>query len=206
MNLYELYERRLFPKILDFTMKPLERYRADVIAPAHGQVLEIGFGTGLNLPHYPCAVQRLTAVDPIPPTHKKTRGRVESAPFPVDHHALRADGGLPFEDDRFDTITVTWTLCTIPDPTAALREMHRVARPHARLLFIEHGQSNDPSVARWQDRLNPLQKFFGCGCNLNRRIDQLIEAAGYRIETLDRFDAEDIPKTHGHLYRGVAVS
>ncbi len=204
MSLYDYYEQRLFPKFLDFVMKPLEGYRGDVISTAHGRVLEIGFGTGLNLPHYPPAVQHLTTVDPLDALREKIQARIDSVPFPVDRHELAADGGLPFEDDRFDTVTVTWTLCTIPDPLAALHEMRRVARPGAPLLFIEHGRSPDPKVARWQDRLNPIQKFVGCGCHLNRRIDQLIEAAGYRMQTLDRFDAENVPRTHGHLYRGVA--
>lgn len=206
MGLYDFYEKRIFPRFLDLGMRPLEPYRGEAIAGARGRVLEIGFGTGLNLPHYPPAVEHLTAIDPMDAVRKKVRARMDAVSFPVERYGLAADGGLPFEDERFDSVTVTWTLCTIVDPMAALREMRRVACRGAPLLFIEHGRSDDPSVARWQDRLNPIQKLIGCGCNLNRRIDSLIESAGYRIETLDRFDAARVPRTHGHLYRGTAIA
>ncbi len=204
MGFYRFYEMHIFPRFLDLGMRPLEPYRGEAVAEARGRVLEIGFGTGLNLPHYTEAVEHLTAIDPMDAVKKKVQSRIDAVSFPVERHALAADGGLPFADACFDSVTMTWTLCTIPDPVAALREMHRVARPGAPLLFIEHGRSPDPSIARWQDRLNPIQKIIGCGCNLNRRIDTIIASAGYRIETLDRFDAARVPRTHGHLYRGVA--
>jgi SAM-dependent methyltransferase len=206
MGLYDFYEKRIFPRFLDLGMRPLESYRREVVSGARGRVIEIGFGTGLNLPHYPPAVEQLTAIDPLDAMKQKVQARIDAVPFPVERHRLAADGGLPFDDDCFDSVTVTWTLCTIADPEAALREMRRVARPGAPLLFIEHGRSADPRVARWQDRLNPIQRLVGCGCNLNRRIDVLIEAAGYRIEKLDRFDAVWVPRTHGHLYRGIAIA
>jgi ubiquinone/menaquinone biosynthesis C-methylase UbiE len=206
MGLYDFYEKRIFPRFLDLGMRPLESYLREVVSGARGRVIEIGFGTGLNLPHYPPAVEQLTAIDPLDAMKQKVQARIDAVPFPVERHRLAADGGLPFDDDCFDSVTVTWTLCTIADPEAALREMRRVARPGAPLLFIEHGRSADPRVARWQDRLNPIQRLVGCGCNLNRRIDVLIEAAGYRIEKLDRFDAVWVPRTHGHLYRGIAIA
>jgi SAM-dependent methyltransferase len=130
--------------------------------------------------------------------------RIEAAPFPVECHPLPADGGLPFESGRFDTVAVTWTLCTIPDVEAALVEMRRVLKPDGRLLFIEHGLSDVESVARWQDRLNPIQNVIGCGCNLNRPIDALVRKAGFEITSLDRFVQERTPRFIGTLYRGVA--
>jgi ubiquinone/menaquinone biosynthesis C-methylase UbiE len=206
VGLYDFYEKRIFPRFLDAGMKPLERYRAETLAGAKGNVLEIGFGTGLNLRHYPDPVEQLTAIDPMEALEHRVRARIDAVDFPVDRRALAADDGLPFADDVFDCVTVTWTLCTIPDPMAALYEMRRVARAGAPLLFIEHGRSDDDGIARWQDRLNPIQKFIGCGCNLNREVDRLIEQAGYKMEDLTRFDAPKVPRTHGHLYRGVATA
>ena len=118
---------------------------------------------------------------------------------------LPADGGLPFEAARFDTVAVTWTLCTIPDVASALREMRRVLRPDGALLFIEHGRSDEARVARWQDRLNPIQNWIGCGCNLNRAIDRLVGDAGFTIKRLDRFVMDGTPQIVGTMYRGVAT-
>lgn len=204
MGIYDVYEKRIFPHFIDLAMRSLEPFRDETLSTASGHVLEIGFGTGLNLPHYPASVERLTAIDPMDAVKQRVAERIEAAPFPVERHALSADGELPFQANTFDCVTMTWTLCTIPDPLAALREMRRVAREGASLLFIEHGLSPDPQIERWQDRLNPIQKVVGCGCNLNRKIDRLVEEGGFTLEKLDRFDAPDVPRTHGHLYRGVA--
>jgi len=203
MGLQSFYEQRVFPHLLEVMMKQLARLRDEALAPAQGDVLEIGFGTGLNLPHYPPAVKRLTAIDPMEALPDKVAQRISNAPFAVERHALRADGSLPFDSERFDTVTVTWTLCTIPDVAAALAEMRRVLKPEGELLFIEHGRSDDPGVARWQDRLNPIQNVIGCGCNLNRKIDALIEGAGFSIDRLDRFVA-DGPAAFATMYRGAA--
>jgi ubiquinone/menaquinone biosynthesis C-methylase UbiE len=204
MGLYSFYERRIFPHLIERSMRRLGRYREATLAKAAGDVLEIGFGTGLNLSYYPASVRSLTAIDPLAALEERVQARIEAVPFPVERHVLAADGGLPFEGERFDCATITWTLCTISEPLAALREMRRVLRPGSPMLFIEHGRSDRPRVARWQDRLNPLQNFVGCGCNLNRRIDALIEEAGFRIDELDRFVADGTPEFLGHLYRGAA--
>ncbi len=204
MSLYAIYEHRIFPRLLDHGMRPLEPYRGDVVAKAHGQVLEIGFGTGLNLIHYGDRVQRVIGIDPMDAVPVKIQARIDLVSFPVERHFLRADGELPFADDTFDSLVMTWTLCTIPDAHAALREMHRVMRKGAPLHFVEHGASDSARIFRWQERLNRLQNVIGCGCNLNRHIDQLIESAGFELETLERFDAPRLPRTHAHLYRGVA--
>ena len=205
MGLYNFYEKRIFPLILDPAMRSNHPYRKPTLSRARGRVLEIGFGTGLNLDQYPPGVESLTAIDPMDAVKERVQQRISAVPFPVERHALAADGVLPFADASFDCVTVTWTLCTIPDPVAALVEMRRVAVPGSELLFIEHGQSDDPKVARFQDRLNPFWKVIGCGCNLNRQIDQLIEKGGFRIDSLERFEI-DGPRFAAHQYRGVATA
>ena len=198
-----LYARYVFPHVLDFAMRGMNPLRADVLAPAAGDVLEIGFGTGLNLAHYPARVRRVCAVDPMRALERRVAERIAAAPFPVERHPLRADGGLPFDAARFDCAAMTWTLCTIPDPVAALREIRRVLRPGAPLLFIEHGRSDDARVARFQDRWNPIQNAIGAGCNVNRKIDALIREGGFEFEKLERFKA-DGPRFLVEMYRGVA--
>jgi ubiquinone/menaquinone biosynthesis C-methylase UbiE len=205
-RLYDFYERRVFPHVLELAMKGLDDLRAPTLAAARGDVLEIGFGTGLNLQHYPAGVTSLATVDPMDALEEKVRRRIERAPFPVSRHHLRADGVLPFDAGRFDCATVTWTLCTIPDAVAALREVRRVLQPGAPLLFIEHGRSDDPKTARRQDRWNPIQNVIGCGCNVNRRIDALVEQAGFRIAKLERFLADGAPRMFGEMYRGEAAA
>src|SRR5512147_2279047 len=135
------YERYVFPHVLDFAMRRMTPLRGDVLAPAAGDVIEIGFGTGLNLLHYPTGVWRLCAIDPMDALERRVAERIAAVEFPVERHQLRADGRLPFDAARFDCAAVTWTLCTIPDPVAALRELRRVLKPGAALLFIEHGRS-----------------------------------------------------------------
>ncbi len=199
------YQRYVFPHILDFAMRGMNPLRGDVLAPAAGDVLEIGFGTGLNLRHYPASVRRLCAVDPMDALPERVAERIAAAPFPIERHQLRADGRLPFDTGRFDCAAMTWTLCTIPDPIAALHELRRVLKPGAALLFIEHGRSDDARVARFQDRWNPIQNAIGGGCNVNRKIDALIREAGFGFEKLERFKA-DGPRFLTEMYRGVARS
>ncbi len=202
--IYDFYERRLFPHVLELAMRQLGKLRAPTLAAARGEVLEIGFGTGLNLAHYPAGVSRLVTADPMHALSERVRARIDSAPFPVEQHHLPADRTLPFDAGRFDCVTMTWTLCTIADPVAAVREIRRVLRPGGALLFIEHGRSDDAGVARWQDRWNPIQNVIGCGCNVNRKIDALIEQGGFRLAALERFLAEGAPRMFGEMYRGLA--
>lgn len=186
-------------------MRQMNPLRPEALEPAEGDVLEIGFGTALNLEHYPPAVKSVTGLDPMPIGDvTKVVQRMREAPFPVDHQTLRADGGLPFDAGRFDSIVTTWTLCSIPDPAAALSEMKRVLKPGGVYCFIEHGRADATSTARWQDRVNPLWKRMCDGCNINRKIDGLVEGAGFDLSHLDRFRAKG-PGILAQMYRGVAT-
>ena len=202
-----LYSRHIFPRLMDWVMSGEEfrRLRALLLRDAQGEVLEIGLGTGLNLPHYPNTVSWLHAVDPVQLLPDRVARRIAAAPFAIQIKQVSAEV-LPFHDRSFDCVVSTWTLCTIPDPVKALREIRRVLKPTGQFLFLEHGRSDNEKIATWQDRLNPIQRVIGCGCNLNRRIDQLISQAGLRLTKLDRFQMETVPRLGGEMYRGTATS
>jgi ubiquinone/menaquinone biosynthesis C-methylase UbiE len=168
-------------------------------------VLEIGFGTGLNLPFYPNQVSRLTAIDTERMLPNRVASRIAAARFPVEQFQLDAGEHLPFEDDSFDGVVTTFTLCSISDVRSALSEIRRVLKPGGRYAFLEHGRSDDRRVARWQDRFNPIQKFVGRGCNLNRSIDRLAQEAGFEVIRLERYLMPDTPRVLGEMYRGVAT-
>lgn len=201
------YGNHIFPRLMDRLMATEEfrRLRSELLAPVHGRVLELGFGTGLNLSHYPPLVAQLHAVDPAELLPERVARRVAAAPFPVRFDRRSAET-LPYDDRSFDFVVSTWTLCTIPNPVQALREVGRVLKPDGRFLFLEHGLSGDPNIAAWQHRLNPIQNIIGCGCNLNRRIDRLIEQGGLRLLHMDRFEMEGIPRIGGTMYRGEAAA
>jgi len=200
------YAKHIFPRILEWSAGAPEfgEYRRRALEPARGETLEIGFGTGLNLPYYPQAVTTLTAIDSENMLEDRVAKRIASCPLPVTRMRLDAQGRLPFEDHSFDTVVTTLTLCSIPDTAPALAEIRRVLKPGGRFVFFEHGRSDDPEVARRQDRFNPIQKIIGAGCNMNRKIDDLIENAGFEITTLDRFLLPNAPRILAEMYRGVA--
>lgn len=182
-----LYSRHILPRVIHFTcgLKPNMRQREKVVPHARGRVLEVGIGSGLNLPFYdPANVSKVWGLDPAPEMTRIAEKAAHSLPFEVEFIGLPGDE-IPLEDCSVDTVVVTYTLCTIPDTSAALRQMRRVLRPGGELLFCEHGAAPDARVRRWQDRLNPLWKRVGGGCNLNRPIPALIEAGGFRIKSLD---------------------
>ncbi|WP_197741991.1 class I SAM-dependent methyltransferase [Nitrospira sp. KM1] len=179
------------------------RLRSSLLADVRGDVLEIGFGTGLNIAHYPSTTASLTVLDPASFLPNRVRRRIASATFPVECVRSTAET-LPFDSHRFDWIVSTWTLCSIADPSLALQEVHRVLNPTGRFVFLEHGRSEDQLVAAWQDRLNPVQNVLGCGCNLNRSIDRLIAGAGLHIGQLDRFSMPGVPRWAGEMYQGLA--
>jgi ubiquinone/menaquinone biosynthesis C-methylase UbiE len=201
-----LYATQIFPRLMDWVMaRPaFSQLREALLQLASGEVLEIGFGTGLNLRHYPTTITRLSIVDPATLLPAKVARRMAAAPYPIQTTHVTAEN-LPFPDQQFETVVSTWTLCTIPDPVLALHEVGRVLKPGGRFLFLEHGRSDDQKVAAWQDRLNPLQNVIGCGCNLNRQIDQLITQSGLNITHLDRFSMQSVPRLVGEMYRGTAT-
>jgi ubiquinone/menaquinone biosynthesis C-methylase UbiE len=181
-----------------------QKQRSLVLARVNGTVLEIGFGTGLNLPHYPAALSSLHAIDPAHMLPRKIAERSAAIPFPLQIQRTSAET-LPYNARSFNFVVSTWTLCTIPDPVKALLEVYRVLKPDGVFLFLEHGRSEDAKVAAWQDRFNPVQNIIGCGCNLNRKIDQIIAQAGLMIMTLDRFQMQSVPRLGGEMYRGAAT-
>jgi ubiquinone/menaquinone biosynthesis C-methylase UbiE len=193
------------PRLQDWVMGMMDDLRPDTITAAEGEVLEVGFGTGRNLALYSPAVKSVTGLDPLVTDGvAAVEKRVAAASFPVERTALRADGSLPFDAGRFDTVVTTWTLCSIPDAGAALAEMRRVLKPGGHYVFIEHGRSEHESTARWQDRINPIWLKIGDGCNINRKIDRLVEGGGFELSSLDRFRGPG-PSIFAALYRGVAT-
>ena len=202
-----LYGDHVLPRIVNVVcaMKVARPQRERVCAGLHGEVVEIGFGSGLNVPFYPPSVGRVAAIEPADLGWRLARERVDASPVPVERAGL--DGQrLPFPDDSFDTALSTWTMCTIPDLEAALREVRRVLRPGGTLHFVEHGLAPDPGVQRWQHRLEPLQKRLFGGCHLTRPMSALITGAGFEIAELDVFYEEGAPKVVGANSLGVAVS
>ena len=179
-----------------------ELQRRETLAEVGGDALEIGFGSGLNLPHYPAAVKSLVTIDSNPGMARVATSRIAACPFPVDCRLLNGER-LPMEDARFDSVVSTWTLCSIVQVESALAEINRVLRPGGRFFFVEHGLSPDKAVRRWQNRLNPIQKVFADGCNLNRDIRRLVEDSGLSIEKLDNEYMPKAPRFAGYLYRGI---
>lgn len=201
-----LYSHHIFPRLMDWVMsgEVFQRLRAELLKDAHGDVLEIGFGTGLNLLHYSTNISHLSMIDPARILPCRVRERVAQVPFPIHAEHVPAET-LPYPDRHFDSVVSTWTFCTIPDPVQALREIRRVLKPNGIFLFLEHGRSDNARVAAWQDRINPIQNIIGCGCNVNRRIDQLIKESGLHILHLDRFQMRNVPRIVGEMYQGQAV-
>jgi ubiquinone/menaquinone biosynthesis C-methylase UbiE len=199
------YRDRVFPRVMNMACntKETRRIRAEVCEPLAGEVLEIGFGTGLNLPHLPSSVYRVVAVDPLERGRELAADRLAATPVIVDFVGL--DGqSLELEDNAADAALSTWTLCSIPDPVAAVREIGRVLRGGGVLHFVEHGRAPDPGVRKWQDRLNGVQRRVACGCNLNRDIPAIIEKGGMTVTTLDTFYAKGDPKVVGWTFQGTA--
>lgn len=199
------YSDRVVPRLVNKIMagREFESIRARVASGLDGEVVEIGFGSGLNVPHYPPAVRRVQAVDPATLGRKLAAGRLAAVPVPVEFVGL--DGQcLPLEDGSTDHVLATWTLCSIPQPDLALAEIRRVLRPGGEFHFVEHGRHPDPKVARWQDRLTPLQRLLAGGCHLNRPIDSLVRASGLELAKISNY-AVSGPRASGYMYEGVAT-
>lgn len=179
--------------------------RARVCAGLTGEVVEVGFGSGLNARHYPPAVTRVTAVEPSGVAWRLSAAERDRTEVPVERAGL--DGQrLPFPDASFASALSTWTLCTIPDPVAALCELRRVLRPGGRLCFVEHGAAPDADVLRRQRQWDPVQRRLAAGCHVSRPIDALLAEAGLQVEELHRYYAPGEPRLFGSLYEGRAVA
>ncbi|WP_191250033.1 class I SAM-dependent methyltransferase [Kordiimonas sediminis] len=201
-----LYENHILPKVINFTcgLKPIRYQRKKVVPHASGKVLEIGMGTGLNMPYYTKdSVERIFGLEPNLKSRELAEAPIRDAGIPVDMIGL--DGqDIPLDDNSVDTVVLTYTLCTIPDAERAMREMRRVLKPGGRLLFSEHGKAPDEAVRKWQDRINPVWKALAGGCNLNRDIPSLIIAGGFSMEKLDQQYIPG-PKFANYTYWGSAT-
>ena len=199
------YEDRILPYLINITcgMKDTLPLRSRTCAGLSGKVVELGFGSGLNVPFYPEAVTRVAAIEPSNTGWKIAADRVEASPVPIERAGL--DGQrLPFDDDTFDAALSTYTLCTIPDLAAALAEVKRVVKDGGTLHFLEHGNAPDESVRKWQRRLEPIQKRVAGGCHLTRDIPAALRDADLTITTLDTFYEEHTPKPMAAMSLGVA--
>lgn len=201
-----IYRDHIFPRLMDSGLGSRQHrtMRERALVQARGSVLEIGFGTGLNLPCYPPAVETLVGLDQATMLADRVAGRIARASFPVDRIQQDAANPLPFEAESFDTIVSTWTLCSIDRLRAALVELRRVLRADGLFLFLEHGRSDRTLAASLQDAVNPIQNVLACGCNLNRKIDQEIQDAGFKIIELERFKVDGVPRVFGEVYEGAA--
>ena len=199
------YAKHILPRAEDLVMRGEEfgRLRARVAAGLAGEVLEIGFGSGLNVPYYPPAVKRVRAVDPATVGRKLAARRVAASTVPVEYIGLDAQS-LPLADASVDHVLSTWTMCSIPDVAQALAEIRRVLRPGGALHFVEHGRSPDEKVARRQNRLTPVQRRVAGGCHLNRPIDRLLLESGLELTRLDNYYLRE-RSALGYMFEGVAT-
>ncbi|WP_319419946.1 class I SAM-dependent methyltransferase [Pleurocapsa sp. FMAR1] len=199
------YSNLIIPYCIEFAMSgsTLEEYRQQLLADVSGEILEIGFGTGLNLPHYPDNVSKITTIDPNVGMQKLARARIAASNISVDHKVLNGES-LPMADGSFDSVVCTWTLCSIPQADKAIAEVYRLLKPGGRFFFIEHGLSQDPKIQAWQNRLTPIQKAIADGCHLNRQIKHIVQQK-FNDVTIEQFYAPKLPKVIGYMYRGIAV-
>lgn len=200
-----LYSQVIFPWCMDRAMSDpvLSAYRQQILAGVSGEVLEIGFGTGLNLNYYPQNIQNITVIDRNQGMNKFAKKRLQSSSINVNFQILNAEK-LPNPDNTFDSVVSTWTLCSIAKVDRAIAEIYRVLKPDGKFFFIEHGLSKESKVQTWQNFLNPIQKIVGDGCHLNRNIKQLV-AHDFKNITTEEFYTPNLPKFIGYMYKGIAI-
>ena len=200
------YRNQVLPRLQNVVMdrKPMREVRARVCEGLRGEVVEVGFGTGLNAPYYPAEVTKIHAVEPSRLCMRLAEPRIARGSVAVELAGLTGEH-LDLPSEQFDAVLSTWTLCTIPDVEQALDELRRVLKPGGTLHFVEHGHAPDPDVARWQQRIEPVWKPLAGGCPLTRRIDEHVEKAGFSVEKLETyyFDAE--PKPFAYTFEGYAT-
>ena len=201
-----LYRKYALPRLIELAMKSPEmsRLRAALIPRANGDVLEVGIGSGLNLPFYSADVRRIYGVDPSAELVRLASTRKAAVSVEVDLLHQSAEKELPLQSGTIDFVVITWTLCSIPNAADALAEIRRVLKRHGRVIFIEHGRAPETAVARWQDRLTPVWKHVAGGCHLNRKIDELLIAAGFHIPEM-RTSYLPGPRTMTYTYQGIAA-
>ncbi len=199
------YGQQVLPRFQDKVMgrAPAHAVRSRVCAGLSGQVVEVGFGTGLNVRHHPSGVTKVLAVEPSTVCMHIAEPRIARGSVPVGLAGLTGED-LDLPSESFDAVLSTWTLCTIPDIDAALAELRRVLKPGGVFHFVEHGRAPDASVARWQDRLEPMNKRIAGGCHLTRRMPESIERAGFVIDDLDSYCFKGEPRPFGYTFEGRA--
>ncbi|WP_019508594.1 class I SAM-dependent methyltransferase [Pleurocapsa sp. PCC 7319] len=199
------YSNFIIPYGIDIVMSgsPLSEYRQKLLENVSGEILEIGFGTGLNLAYYPDSVTKITTIDPNPGMQKLARSRIAASNIEVDFQILNGES-LPMADASFDSVVCTWTLCSIARVEQAIAEVHRLLKPKGQFFFIEHGLSKDIQIQVWQNRLTPIQKVIADGCHLNRNIKHIIEQKFSNV-AIEQFYAPKLPKVIGYMYQGIAT-
>lgn len=200
-----LYDRYILPRLIDraCSAPPMTKLRARYVGLARGRVLEIGIGSGLNLPHYSDTVESITGVDPAEALTVTAQARAQQVKVPVEVIGVSGEE-IPAPSESFDSVVCTWTLCSIPNPQAAVAEMFRLLKPQGQLIFVEHGRSDDPGIVKWQQRIEPLWKVIGGGCHLTRRTDELLQNGGF---TLAQFASgyQPGPKFAAFMMHGLAT-
>jgi ubiquinone/menaquinone biosynthesis C-methylase UbiE len=200
-----VYSKYIFPRILDKVMSTgyMKKARTAVLSEVSGEVFEVGFGTGLNLDFYPESVTKITTADINPGMNKKAEARIQLSKIEVDHNVINGES-LPFEEELFDSVVCTWTLCSIEQVDRALQEFRRVLKPDGKFFFVEHGLADDEKVQKWQNRLTPYWKRIGDGCHLNRNIKELIQDNQFQFSSFENYYMEESPRFAGYMYQGIA--
>jgi SAM-dependent methyltransferase len=201
------YDNHILPRVLDYAMtrSALAEQREWVMKRVRGEVLEVGFGTGVNLSYYPPQVKTLTAIEPNAAVRDRAVKRIAKSGRTVTLIARPIGKKQMLAEASFETILSTWSMCTIGDPAAAMKEIYRLLRPGGRFLFVEHGLSPDPDVATWQHRLTGLTQKWGGGCHLDRDIEKIVLASGLEIEPLEKFHLTSGLRVGSYTYRGVGI-
>jgi len=199
------YENHCLPHIINFVcgLKEIQEQRGKVIPLAHGRVLEVGMGSGLNIPFYKSEnIELVWGLEPSEGMRKKAQSKLKQAPFEIRWLDLPGEE-IPLDNDSVDTVVLTYTLCTIPDWKKALQQMHRVLKPGGKLIFCEHGEAPDENIRKWEKRINPVWKKVVGGCNLGRPISRFIEEGGFNIENIESHYLPG-PKFAAYNYSGIA--